>query len=274
MQLRITFPDGGDSLPVILWSHGLFGTKTDYSPLTDHWTENGYICIRPDHSDSRALHERRMSVKDPEVFKDWRNRPKDLSFILDSLHEIESRIPELRGRIDAKRAGAGGHSYGAHTTQLLAGALIHEGANNGRRSYADERLAAFLIVSPQNLMNEFDVHSWRALERPCMFITGTKDTTPKDPVHPFSREEPYESAAPGDKYYMLIENGYHNFGGINGGTGFPGAGPNNETQVAYIQNASTALWDAYLKSDSRALGYLKSDNFENESKGAVTLKWK
>lgn len=269
LGLQVTFPGDEGVFPIIIWSHGLFGTKEDYSPLIDFWAENGYVCIRPEHSDSRALLKKKMNMNDPSALSDWRNRPKDVSFIMDSLRMIGELIPGFGEKVDAAKIGIGGHSYGAHTAQLVAGALVREPGASGYGIMSDLRPSVFLFISTQNLMHEFDGNSWSVLERPFMIITGTKDFSPRTNQPKFSRKEPFHKAPPGRKYLMVIENGYHNFGGISGGPGFPGAGPNNERHVNIVRSASLALWDSFLKGDSEALDYLESKKIIKDSGGSV-----
>jgi predicted dienelactone hydrolase len=50
-----------------------------------------------------------VKAGDPTRFQDWQSRPADVSFVLDSLDELETQVPALAGRIDAA-IGVSGHS--------------------------------------------------------------------------------------------------------------------------------------------------------------------
>ena len=131
LQLRITYPDSGGPFPVIVFSHGAFGSKDNYLPLAEYWAGYGYVILQPTHSDSRALGVR---PGDPQAFQDWQSRPADISFVLDSLEELPTKEPALRGKMDAGRIGVGGHSFGANTAQLVGGAKAFPRLKEGKAS--------------------------------------------------------------------------------------------------------------------------------------------
>ncbi len=248
LPLRITYPATGGPFPVIVYSHGAFGSKDGYQPLIRHWVAAGYVCIQPTHEDSVAYGNR---FGDARVFNKWETRPADIKLILDSLPQLAER-PELAGKLDLARIGMGGHSFGAHTSQLVGGATVTiPGA--ARRSYADQRPLAILLISPQGVGQLLDPQSWSTLIRPTMVITGTKDTGQRGEPWEW-RLHPYQNAPPGDKTLIVIENAQHNFGGISGvrASRLLGLGAPNAKHLATVQAASLAFWDLYLKQDASA----------------------
>ena len=42
LQCRATFPKGKDKLPVLVFCHGLYGSKDGYQPLVKHYARHGY----------------------------------------------------------------------------------------------------------------------------------------------------------------------------------------------------------------------------------------
>ncbi len=38
--------------PVIVWSHGVFGSHEGYEPLVRAWVEAGYVVVQPTHDDT------------------------------------------------------------------------------------------------------------------------------------------------------------------------------------------------------------------------------
>ncbi|HUT93042.1 MAG TPA: serine hydrolase [Thermoguttaceae bacterium] len=117
LQVRVTYPKSDGRFPVILFSHYSGGTKDDYNELLEYWSSHGYVCIVPNHADSPHVGGERGS----QALMGWQDRALDVRFLLDSLGTIEHSAPELKGKLDAKRIGAGGHLIGAHSTGLLAG---------------------------------------------------------------------------------------------------------------------------------------------------------
>ena len=97
------------------------------------------------------------------------NRVKDVKFALD--HLLAEPVGSV---INAQRLVAAGHSYGANTTMLLAGAKVDV---NGATVYAkDPRFSAAILISappfyglgdPQKILSGIDV--------PTLHITATAD---------------------------------------------------------------------------------------------------
>jgi predicted dienelactone hydrolase/CubicO group peptidase (beta-lactamase class C family) len=270
LQLRVTWPDAAGPFPVIVWSHGARGTKDMYQPLIRHWTGHGYVCIQANHSDSRAITGR--EGPGPNIFADWANRPKDIAFILDSLDKIEAKVPALKGKLDRKAIGVGGHSFGAHTAQLVAGATTAD-AGRARRDHADPRPLAFLLLSPQGIGAHsagLDEHAWDGVTRPFIVITGTNDIGRKGDDWQW-RLDPWKYAPRKDKFLLVIEEAWHGFGGVVGDTSFQGAGPENAAHCLYVKSASVAFWDAFLKQDAQAAAFLRSGAMAEKTKGEAKL---
>ncbi len=268
LQIRVTYPEGEGPFPVIVWSHGAFGTKDNYRPLIEFWSSHGYVCIQANHSDSRAF-----GFDPASAFGDWESRPKDITFILDSFDALVAAAPELTGKMDSTRVGVGGHSYGAHTAQLLAGVTTQTLGQSQPVSHADPRPLAFVMLSAQGTGEMLNDHSWDNLTRPALFATGSNDDSGRTGDPYTWRLEPFNYSPPGDKYLLFIEGAYHNYGGISGAH-IVSTGPDNPVHVAYVQTVTLAFWDAYLKQDVSALVYLNSPVMEQytASEAVITSK--
>ena len=255
LEVRITYPDQGRNLPVIVWSHGAMGSKDIYPRLIHYWASHGYVCIQPNHSDSIDFGKK---TDKREIFGDWESRPADIAFVLDSLNSIGQQIAALQGRMDTSSIGVGGHSFGAHTAQLIAGAEVRKSNAAAYESYTDPRPNAFVLLSPQGTGNResmFDTGSWQNMKRPVLTVTGSSDPGRTGKGWRW-RLEPFLFAPPQDKYLLFIQGAYHGFGGIVG-SGFATTGPDDEAHVRYVNGVTTAFWDAYLKADSSALAFLR-----------------
>jgi len=76
LQYRAVFSRSAKDMPVIIWSHGAFGSHRSYTPLAEYWASHGYLVLQPTHSDS--MREGTVPlVQNPLVFKDWAQRPRD-----------------------------------------------------------------------------------------------------------------------------------------------------------------------------------------------------
>src|SRR5271168_3663841 len=217
LHLRVFYPDVAGRYPVIVFSHGAGGSQNCCEELTQHWASYGYVTIQPTHEDS-AVQRRdageenvrfqqavRDALKQPGL---WESRPRDISFALDSLGELEKRVPDLAGKLDAQHIGVGGHSMGSFPAEAIAGALVNL-PNQPLANFADARVKAVLCLSPQG-PGQFGLSeaSFRALRIPYLGVTGSLDS-----LGPIASEAwhktPFELAPAGDKYHVDIEGASH-----------------------------------------------------------------
>jgi len=241
--------------------HGLGGSKDGLLPLSEPWASHGYVVIQPSFSDSFQYMSQEekldfLRAKNPK-FGDWKSRPQDVSFLIDSLGAIETKVPGLKGKIDRTRIGVGGHSFGAHTSMLIGG--VEPRTLQGRESLRDKRVLAVAVISGQGRGPQFDATSFEKLAVPMICISGTEDRDPFGRQTPERRQDPFLLAPKGDKYLVWIQGAHHGFGGINGRIAWPGSGGANETHVSIVRASTLAFWDAYLKGDPNGKQYLASN---------------
>ncbi|MEO0974420.1 MAG: hypothetical protein AAFX85_15125 [Pseudomonadota bacterium] len=248
VEVRIVFPTAGkDAHPLIVFSHGARGSKDDYQLLTQCWASWGFVCIQPNHSDAQAVQDLEPSQMPASTFKDWPNRPRDVSFILDSLIDLEHRTPGLAGRIDRERIGVGGHSFGASTAQLLGGALVIRDQRRSR-PYRDPRVKALALISPQGRGQLHDDGSWDELKVPTLTVTGTRDRG-RDGQGWQWRLEPFHGAPAGAQYAVVIQDGTHAMGGLDRAS--PHLPSLHEPDHAqFVFESSLQFWNAWLKGRS------------------------
>jgi pimeloyl-ACP methyl ester carboxylesterase len=176
VPVRLYWPNAASTqVPLVVFSHGIGGSRRGYSYLGRHWASHGIASLHLQHvgSDSNlwfgnpfglvgrlqdAAHEREAIL-----------RPRDLAFALDQL--LASPLGE---RIDHKRIVAAGHSYGANTTLLAAGARV---LRDGKRiDLHDERLCAAIVLSAPPFYGESDPTSILGpVKLPTLHITATGD---------------------------------------------------------------------------------------------------
>ena len=269
VQMRITYPQSGGPYPVIIFSHYSGGTRNDYVPLISYWASRGYIVIQPDHSDSPAVGGKRGA----EARRDRKNRPLDISFIIDSLSTISLR-PELRGRIDEQHIGVGGHYLGAYTANLIGG-MKQDSEAGGTDELKDTRVSAIVALSPQGTGQGLTADSWRALTLPMFVMTGSGDYSSRTGNSPQWRTEPYQYSPSGDKYLVFVDGLTADYGGIVDRKGKYDAGSSSvDARLGYTRVTTTAFWDAYLKGSKPAREFLRSGELETASGGSIELSWK
>lgn len=279
LLIRVTWPKTDGPRPVIVWSHGMYGSRDAYDPLVWTWAAAGYVIIQPTHGDSISLmtaEQRRELLRSPNLdnIGSWQDRPREIGLVFDAFAKIESAIDGLEGMIDPKRAGIGGHSFGSHTAQMTAGMKV---AGIG---HPEARARAFLAISPSGVSPGVPAAALAAMRGPMMMITGTHDGGRKDQDAKW-RLGAWEALAPGQKWLVWIEGAYHNFGGISGATadrmpaalrGMGSMGGPNAKRLALVQSATLAYWDATLKGDSAARKYLQDKALEDAGGVKVTPK--
>jgi len=294
LGVRILAPKSGGHFPVIIFSHGAGGSGKNYFSLTQHWASHGYVVIQPTHNDSIALRREKgepLPSGPGELiqeyrfnYEDWINRVADIRLVMDSLADFEKQIPQLKDKIDQKRIGVGGHSYGAFTTQMIGGVRVSIPDRPQAQNFGDERPRALLLLSPQGKSeNGLTESSWQNVNRPMMSMTGSKDGL--GPL-PNWRKDPFTYSPPPDKYFVFIDGATHmSFTGAlaePAGAQGPRAqlfarmtqGTDQKAIFDYVKIASLAFWDTYLKDEAKARVYLKSNSLVDYSNRGLQLERK
>jgi len=210
-------------------------------------------------------------------------RVDDMKFLLDHFGEIEAKFPALRGRLDANRIGIAGHSYGAYTAMLMAGARVNLAGHEKGTNFTDARPSAFLLLSPQGRSPKGDErglveNSWKDITRPLFVLTGSRDnnTTGEGPEW---RLEPVTLGSLGERWGFSLGGATHmTF------TGLPAQGkglgaPHDAVGVAFekklfaeVQMLTLQFWNATLRKDSSSReALLRHPGLITPSSGASAL---
>lgn len=162
-------------VPLVVFSHGIGGSREGYTYLGKYWAANGYASLHLQHTGS----DRNLWAGNPLALvarlqgaaqeAEAMNRARDVSFALDQV-----LAGELAVRLDPQRIAAAGHSYGANTTLLAAGAQV---MREGRAmDFADARIRAAVIISAPPFYGEADPQAILSHVRvPTLHITSTAD---------------------------------------------------------------------------------------------------
>lgn len=266
---------GGDSpKPVVLFSHGLGGSREGNPYLGNHWARAGYLCVFLQHAGSdrdvwasAPLGERMRALQEAASARSTRDRFADVSFIIDQLEKWNAD-PEhpLSGKFDLEHIGMSGHSFGAVTTMGVAGRKFPVPGD-----VQDERLDAFLPMSPNVANGITPAEAFGHLTKPILCMTGTEDGSPLEPtLDPATRQQVYAALPPGDKYQLVLEGAEHSAFGDGGGRR---DGQRNPDHHPVILALSTRFWDAYLKNDESAKQWLQSAKPKEETPMAEADRW-
>ncbi|MEU0673998.1 chlorophyllase [Streptomyces sp. NPDC006172] len=215
LQVRVTAPTTGTSLPVVLFAHG-FGSNLDgYAPLVDHWASGGFIVIQATHLDSKRLD---LPADDPRRPQMWRYRVQDMRRILDELTTLEA---------DRSRVVAAGHSFGGQTAGILVGLRVRDPRTGAAEDLSDARVMAGIQLATAGRGGDgltpfaHDNLPWLRdqdfshITAPGLVVAGDKDDLPLSTRGPAWTADPY-ILSPGDKSLLTVRDGEHFLGGISG----------------------------------------------------------
>ena len=124
-----------EKYPVLIFSHGITGSRHLHQILFEHLASKGYIVFALDHSFDANLtifpngkiadyrseitgHPDSVLIREKQI----NTRAFDVGFIIDQIREIEAGMidSKLSGRLDLDRVALGGHSYGGATAILAS----------------------------------------------------------------------------------------------------------------------------------------------------------
>src|SRR4051794_18987954 len=103
---KIYFPsDAAGPFPVIIFSHGLGGTREGYEYLARQWAANGYVSVHLQHigSDDSAWRGKEQPMQTMRQAANLQNsvdRPKDLQFAVEQLIEMNKSDAKLKRKLD------------------------------------------------------------------------------------------------------------------------------------------------------------------------------
>ena len=262
IPLRVFLPATTSPAPVVVFSHGLGGSREGGPYLGEHWSARGYAVVYVQHAGSDdsvwkgvAPIERMAAMKRAASLQNYLLRVQDVPAALDQLAvwNKESGHP-LTGRLDLGHVGMSGHSFGAQTTQAVAGQTFPGAA--GRR-FTDARIRAAIALSPDRPAIGDAKAAFSAVEIPWMLMTGTKDTGVVGSATPESRRAVFPALPPGDKYEVVLDKAEHS---AFSDRPLPGdIEPRNPNHHRVILALSTAFLDAFLKDDADAKAWLNGD---------------
>lgn len=254
--------ESSGSAPVILFSHGLGGTRFTAVYLLEQWSARGYTVVSMQHAGSD---EAIFNVPASQVLESFTSaaslensiaRIEDVSAVLDQL-EIWNTDPQhtLYQKLDMSKVGMSGHSFGAVTTQAVSGQTLFTTASTTR----DSRIKAATSLSP-SLPSFGDAGAaFASVDIPWLLMTGTKDDAPVEGVGSSveGRLAVFPALPEGDFYELVLFEGEHH--AFTDRELSSNQNSRNPAHHAIIKALSTAFWDAMLLGDRSSLAWLRGE---------------
>lgn len=258
IPVRVYLPESAQPAPVVLFSHGLGGSRNGNEFLGQHWAARGYVAVFVQHPGSddsvwkdQPQTDRMSAMKAAASRQNFMQRTADVPAVLDQLEvwNAESKAP-LEGRMDLGKVGMSGHSFGALTTQAVSGETF---PFIGTR-LTDPRVKAAIAFSPSSPARGSAEQAFGAMKIPWLLMTGTKDTAPIGHSDLKSRLAVYPAMHGAPKYEVVLNDAEHS---AFTDRALPGdKAPRNPNHHRVMLALTTAFWDAYLRGDPDALAWL------------------
>ena len=258
----------GAPYPLILFSHGDHGRSTNGQSdfLKNAWAGQGFVVVAPDHQKNTSYDSDDSDANRAAIQFD---RPIDIRFVTDQILLLNADTTSfLYGMVDPKAIGMSGHSFGGHTTLIVAGATPNL-----------DHLADYCQVNPDNwdicllqdeiqqlypgqrIINESDLRMKAALSLagdgygwfladgmakikiPTMFMVGRLDTTcPLD-----TQAMPEYEGVVSTKYLFIQDKADHmSYSNTCSQLTYPDC-PTLREQIEFV---SVAFWMLHLKNDA------------------------
>ena len=210
------FADAAHPVPLVVVSHGIGGSRRGYTWLGHDLARHGVAALHLQHVGSdRALWSGNPfslvgRLQEAAQAEEALARALDWRFAVDSL-----LASELGARVDRQRIVAAGHSYGANTTLLVAGARLAQ-------PLADARVRAAIVISAPPLYGEAEPgRVLGGVQLPTLHVTATEDII-RIPGYWSGfedRVQVYQQVGSARKWLAVYEGGSHSMFTDRAGTG-------------------------------------------------------
>lgn len=256
-----------DRVPVVLWSHGFGGNRDGAAFISRYLASYGYLLFHMTHDgtdsslwEGKPEHPWDILRKVKIARETTLARFEDVPFVMDQLPQWVAENDDLKNVADLSQFGMSGHSFGAMTTQVMAGQMFPN-VNDELISMRDERISCGVLYSPvpaghlktgkppEELYGPIDI--------PLLHMTGTDDSSPLEDFGYEHRLVIHKHAQNEEQYVQVLEGGDHMV--YNGTRGKLTQNPLREQHEDEIKIAALAFWNAYLKDDDRAMAWVKKN---------------
>ena len=243
VPVRLYLPQSRKPVPLVVFSHGIGGSRRGYSWLGQHFAGQGIASLHLQHVGSdrqlwaggsifNIIGRLQDAAQEGEAIA----RAEDLRFALDTL-----LAGDLAPRLDTTRIVAAGHSYGANTTLLASGARVER---EGRVvPLRDERVRAAIVISAPPFYGESEPRKiLQTVTVPSLHVTCTEDIIRIPGYYSGldDRVAVFDATGSARKWLAVYEGGSHSMFTDRGGTGGVALNPQ-------VKEATRALALAFVR---------------------------
>ncbi|HYW21223.1 MAG TPA: alpha/beta hydrolase [Nodularia sp. (in: cyanobacteria)] len=128
IPVDIYWSQGNTPAPLVVISHGFGANRRSLSYLAHHLASHGITVAAIEHPGSNsvainnAANQRNLAQILPD--REFIDRPKDVSFLLNELEKLNSQSGQLQGKLNTKQVSVIGHSLGGYTALALIGGEV------------------------------------------------------------------------------------------------------------------------------------------------------
>jgi predicted dienelactone hydrolase len=161
--------------PLIIFSHGIGGSRLGYSYLGSYWASHGLASLHVQHIGS----DRSIWFGNPfnlvSRLQEAAQEKEALARVFDLRFALTQMLRDPLGQaINPNQVIAAGHSYGANTTLLASGARVNR--DNIPVELSDSRIKAAIVISAPRFYGQNAVDSiLQPVRLPTLHITATED---------------------------------------------------------------------------------------------------
>ncbi|MBK9772344.1 MAG: hypothetical protein IPP57_16240 [Candidatus Obscuribacter sp.] len=276
--MRLYIPkEGNGPFPVVIFSHGLGGSRDAAPYLGKFWSQKGYICIAVQHAGSDTGVWRSSITEGKAVMmqkmkaaangQNLIDRAGDIKFVIDEMARRNQSDPLLKSKMDLSKIAVSGHSFGAGTSLAIAGQNFPSGQKG-----KDSRVKAAIYLCPPVMGGKIAPDkTYGKIDIPGMLITGTKDVSAIAETKAEDRRIPFDGMKAPNQYLINFEGADH---GVFGGRLYRPSNQGDQQTQQMVDEITTKFLDATLKGDAQAKQWLDSNGMTSYLGKAASVERK
>ncbi len=288
---RVYAPAEPGRYPTVIFSHGFSSDLGAFANTARRWAEHGHVVLHPTHADSLAYPDATVDPREAAIVRrviagratgvDAETRSAFVR-VLDNPFYLDSRLADVAflvrclcgagsldervvARVDASRLGIAGHSYGAYTTLVVAGAKLERDSAAAKDPLLKGFKAAIAISGQGSGRLFFADRSFASVNLPLFMITGTNDMGAADET-PVWRQQAFRDSPAGSKYSAVLDGfGHRDFDP-------PADDPERGATAETLRQIQLEFWEAFLRDRAERRGALGARAAEPQAGGAIAFE--